>query len=429
MTMQETIAFIQAASWLGCRPGLERIADLMHRLGDPQKELRFVHITGTNGKGSTAAMLSAVLREAGYTVGLFTSPHLVCYNERIQVNGADIPDEDLCALAEAVKPAVDRMETVPSEFERFTAMALLYFRRRNCDIVVLEVGLGGRLDSTNVIPAPEAAVITNIGLEHTEYLGDTVEKIAAEKSGIIKPGADVVLSGQCPGAEAVVRARAAANGCTLCVTDPAQLRQRSADLSGQRLDYRERKDLRLRLLGTYQCHNAAAALDTVDALRRRGWDIPETAVRRGLENAAWPGRFEVLRTEPLVLADGAHNPNGAAELARCLEQYLPGRKCLFLTGVMADKDHMGMMRTVAPYAAGFVAVPPPSERALPARALQVEIEQCFSGPVYAADSVETGLDLALAALAPGQPLCIFGSLYQLGIVRAYFGKQQEGQLC
>lgn len=426
MTVQETISFIQAASWLGCCPGLERITDLMHRLGDPQKELRFIHITGTNGKGSTAAMLSAILRESGYTVGLFTSPHLRFYHERIQVNGADISDEELCAAAETVKPAVEQMDMIPSEFERFTAMALTYFHKRRCDIVVLEVGLGGRLDSTNVIPAPEVAVITNISLEHTEYLGDTVEKIAAEKAGIIKPGADVVLSGQCPAAEAVVRAKASSCGNRLCVTDAAQLRQRSADLSGQRLDYRERKNLRLRLLGAYQCRNAAAALDTVDALCRRGWAVPETAVRRGLETVTWPGRFEVLRTKPLVLADGAHNPNGVAELVRCLEQYLPGQKCLFLTGVMADKDYVRMMRTAAPYAAAFITVPPPSERALPAQTLKEEIGRFFSGPVRAEDSVEAGLELALTSLEPGQPLCIFGSLYQLGAVRAFFEARQEG---
>lgn len=420
MTLEETMTFIQSANWLGCRPGLARITDLMRRLGDPQKELRYVHIAGTNGKGSTAAMLSAILGAAGYTVGLFTSPHLRRYNERIKINGADISDEDLCAMAELVKPAVEQMAEIPTEFERFTAMALLYFQKRHCDIVVLEVGLGGRLDSTNVIPAPEAAVITNIGLEHTEYLGDTVEKIAAEKAGIIKPGADVVLSGQCPEAEAVVRALACGN--RICVTDAAQLRQLSADLSGQRIDYRERKDLRLRLLGAYQCQNAAAALDTVDALRSRGWDIPERAVRHGLETAAWSGRFEVLRTKPLVLADGAHNPNGVAELVRCLEQYLPGRKCLFLTGVMADKDYAGMMQMVAPYAAAFITVPPPSERALSAQALKERIQQNFSGPVHAADSVEAGLRLALASLEPEQPLCIFGSLYQMGIVRAFFEK-------
>ena len=185
MTLSEAMEFIQSAGWLGCRPGLERITDLMERLGDPQKELRYVHITGTNGKGSTAAMLSAVLQQAGYRVGLFISPHLRLYNERIQIDGRMISDQDLCAAAEAVKAASDRMARSPTEFERFTAIALLHFQRKNCDIVVLEVGLGGSLDSTNVIPSPEAAVITQIGLEHTEYLGNTLEEIAATKAGII----------------------------------------------------------------------------------------------------------------------------------------------------------------------------------------------------------------------------------------------------
>lgn len=215
MTLPDTIQFIQATSWLGCQPGLERITDLMHLLGDPQKELRYIHITGTNGKGSTAAMLASILQEAGYTVGLFTSPHLCAYNERIRVNGMDISDEELCSAAEIVRPAVDDMDSPPSEFERFTAMALVHFHRSACDIVVLEVGLGGRLDATNVIPAPEVAVLTNIGLEHTEILGDTLEKVAIEKAGIIKPGTDAVTYRCSSEAEKAVQSICRRKGVTL----------------------------------------------------------------------------------------------------------------------------------------------------------------------------------------------------------------------
>lgn len=422
MKLEEALAFIQSAGWLGCRPGLTRIAGLTRRLGSPQERLRFIHIAGTNGKGSTAAMLSAILREAGFKTGLFTSPHLRFYQERIQIDGVPISDGDLCAMAELVKPAVEEMEETPTEFERFTAMAFCYFLQKRCDAVVLEAGLGGRLDCTNIIPAPEAAVITSIGLDHTEYLGNTPTTIAREKAGILKPGSSVVLSGQCPEAVPVVRARAEELGCPLRVTDRSALRRLSGDLDGQRMDYRDRRDLRLRLLGPYQCENAAAALDTVDALRLRGWRIPEEAVRRGLETAFWPGRFEVLSRQPLILADGAHNPAGAAELARCLDDCLPGRKCLFLVGVMADKDYPAMLRAVLPHAAGFIAVPPPNPRALPAPVLEAEIRRSFSGPVRAAQSVETGLELALSVQPPGQPLCVFGSLYQLGVVRALLGK-------
>ena len=421
MTLPETMAFVQAVRWQGCRPGLARITELMHRLGDPQEQLRFIHITGTNGKGSTAAMLATILGAAGYRVGLFTSPHLRVYNERIQVNGRSIPDRDLCAMAELAKPAADAMEDAPSEFERLAAMGFLYFQRERCDIVVLEVGLGGELDCTNVIPAPEAAVITAIGLEHTEYLGNTPAAIAATKAGIIKPGADVVLWGQSREVEDVVRKRCARLGCPLVIADPDQLRRLSGDFTGQRLDYRGRKGLRLGLLGTYQLGNAAVALDTVDVLRRRGWSVPEEAVRRGLASAVWPGRFEVLHRAPLVLVDGAHNPNGAAELVRCLETYLPGQKLTFVMGVMADKDYGQMLELMAPLARAFVTVTPDSSRSLASGQL-AEVIRRLGLPVREAPGVEAGITMALEDCGPGDAVCIFGSLYQVAPVRAFFGK-------
>lgn len=425
MTLKETMEFIQAVSWLGCRPGLERITDLMHRLGDPQQDLRYIHITGTNGKGSTAAMLAAILQEAGYTVGLFTSPHLRFYNERIKINGQDISDEDLCAAAEVVKPAVNQMDTIPSEFERFTAMAFWYFCQRKCDIVVLEVGLGGQLDCTNVIHAPEVAVITNIGLEHTEYLGNTLEEIAVTKSGIIKSGADVVLYGQSPEVEHVVRAKCATCGCSLRVTNDSMLKQCGYDLTGQRLDYRNRKDLDLKLLGTYQDHNAAVALDTVDVLRCRGWNIPEAAIRRGLSTVVWPGRFEVLHANPLVLVDGAHNPNGAEALAQCLRTYLPEKKVTFIMGVMADKNYNKMLDIITPLARNFIVVTPPSQRALTSSALKAEIETRLHLPVQEEASVSDGIRLAINQATQGNAICIFGSLYQVGEARSCFKRGRE----
>lgn len=422
MTLSETMEFIQAVSWLGCRPGLERITDLMHRLGDPQQSLRYIHITGTNGKGSTAAMLASILCKAGYTVGLFTSPHLCFYNERIKVNGQDISDEDLCAAAEVVKPAVDQMDTIPSEFERFTAMAFWYFCQRKCDIVVLEVGLGGQLDCTNVIHAPEVAVITNIGLEHTEYLGNTLEEIAVTKSGIIKSGADVVLYGQSPEVEHVIRARCAACGCPLRITDDSMLKRRGHDLTGQWFDYRNRENLHINLLGTYQDSNAAVVLDTIDVLCRQGWKISEAAVRQGLSTVTWPGRFEVLQTEPLVLVDGAHNPNGVDALVQCLRTYLPNQKLTFVMGVMADKDYDKMLDIIAPLAKRFITVTPDCHRSLASNQLQKEIQSRLHLPAQDAQSVQEGVTLALRESAVDDAVCIFGSLYQVGEVRAYFEK-------
>lgn len=423
MNLSEALDFIHATSWQGSRLGLERIGSLMELLGNPQKKLRFIHVAGTNGKGSVCAMLSEILTRAGYTTGLYTSPHLFRNNERMKVNGVDISDDELARLAEQVKPLVEKMGDPPTEFERITAMALLYFQQKHCDVVVLEVGLGGRLDSTNVIDAPDAAVITNIALEHTEVLGDTLEKIAGEKSGIIKPGADVILSAQTAEVEAVVRRTCEERGCALRVTDPKAEMLRSCGLDGQTLDYRDRRDLRLRLIGDYQYKNAAVALDTVDVLReRRGYDIPESAVREGLAAVVWPGRFEVLQRDPLVLVDGAHNPDGVTELTKCLREYLPGRKMTLLMGVMADKDYADMICMMAPFANEFVAVTPESHRALPAEELRERIEALTGVSARCGGDVKSGLAMAMAGKGPEDIVCAFGSLYQVGEIRAYFGR-------
>ena len=412
MTYGEALAFIQSASWTARRPGLERIAALARRLGSPQDALRFVHIAGTNGKGSTAAMLAEILRRAGYRTGLFTSPHLRRYNERIQVDGTCISDEDFCALAEELKGASEGID--PSEFDLLTAMGLLYFRRRECGLVILEAGMGGRLDSTNAIPPPEAAVITGISLEHTEYLGDTVEKIAAEKAGILKPGTEAVLQAQSPEVEAVIRARCAELGCGLTVTGQAV--RRSGGLGGQFIGYREREGLFLGLPGVYQCRNAAVVLDTIGVLRGRGWRIPEEAVREGLAYAEWPGRFEVLRQNPPLILDGAHNPGGAQALAESLAACLPGRKLTFIMGVMAGKDRRAMLEAIAPWAARFRTVSPGGPRALEPGVLAEELRQ------LGFDAEASGSLGEALAQAEGEPACIFGSLYLAGEARALFGK-------
>lgn len=420
MTLSEAMKFIQTNNWISCKTNLECITNLMQQLGDPQKELRFVHIAGTNGKGSTSAMLASILKEAGYKVGLFTSPHLQFYNERIKVNGKDISDDDFCAMTEKVKSAVEKTNMIPSEFERLTTIAFLYFWMQKCDIVILEVGLGGRLDSTNVIPSPEVAVITNIGLDHTECLGNTVEAIAAEKSGIIKPGTDVVLYGQSKEVESVVAEKCTACGNTLWVTDGSQMKRHSGNLEGQWFDYRRRKNLYLRLLGTYQCNNAAVVLDVIDVLCRQGWKVPEEAIRQGLSSVSWPGRFEALQTEPLVLVDGAHNPNGVEELFQCLQTYLPNQKIIFVMGVMADKGYGEMLDIIIPFAKKFITVEPDSCRALDAVHLKGAVESRTDIPVEALPSVQAGIEQALHEATAEDVICIFGSLYQVGEALTYF---------
>lgn len=420
MELRDVLERITSVGRFGRTPGLYRMTELMRRLGNPQDEMKLIHVAGSNGKGSVTAMLTAVLEAAGYRTGRFISPHLRRYNERISVNGQDISDQDLCLLGERVLSAAEGLSEYPTEFELWTALGLCYFQQCNCELVVLEVGLGGRLDATNVIPAPEVAVITNLALEHTEHLGHTLAEIAAEKSGIIKPGSDVVLYSQSQEAEEIVRERCRVCGCTLRVTDKNQQTLQSSGLTGQTFQYRQRESVRLRLPGMYQYHNAAVVLDVLDMLQTRGYSISEQAIARGLECVVWPGRFEVLQRDPLVIVDGAHNPNAVEELTQCLRTCLPNQRMTFVMGVMADKDYMAMLDYILPLAKQIIAVKPEGERSLSSRELKRALEARSSLPVLEGGSVEEGLTLALNRVSPQETVVVFGSLYQVGEVRDYF---------
>jgi len=417
MTDREAVELIHRRAWVGQRPGLERVRRLLGRLGDPQKKLKFVHIAGSNGKGSTAAMLSSVLSAAGLRTGLYTSPHLWRFHERFQVDGAPISGTDLAEIAARVlEQAEDE-----TEFELMTAIAMVYFRQMECDIVVLETGLGGRLDSTNVIDAPEAAVITHIGLEHTELLGDTLDKIAAEKAGIVKPGSGVVLYRQSFAVMDVILSACREKGVSdWSITAPDTLEVLSSGLDGQVFRYQGTGPYRLPLLGAYQLYNAAVVLETVAVLTRRGWPLTLETAARGLEQARWPGRMELARRSPDVLLDGGHNPQCMDALARALEELYPGKKIVFLTGVMADKDWAGMMGRLLPLAKEFFTLTPDSPRALPARELAEYLKKQGAGAVPCG-SVREGIGLALGAAGPEDVVCVCGSLYTIGEARNELG--------
>ena len=265
-------------------------------------------MAGTNGKGSTAAMLASCLQAAGYRVGLYTSPFINRFNERIQVNGEQISDKDICELTEYIKPMADSIFERPTEFEMVTALGFEYFARQHCDIVVCEVGMGGEFDATNEILPPEVAIICNIGLDHTEVLGDTLEKIAATKSGIIKPGCDAVIYRETPSVEAVSEARRKEVGATLHKADFADIHLLSHDLTGQVFDWERFHALKLPLLGDHQLHNAAVALTAATVMQQRGWHLTGEHIREGLASVRWPGRFDVRRNDPLFIIDGGHNP-------------------------------------------------------------------------------------------------------------------------
>ena len=419
MDYREALAYIDGVSWLGSRPGLARVTALLEKLGDPRKELKFVHIAGTNGKGSCAAMTASVLRAAGYRTGLFTSPYLFRFNERMQINGEPIADETLAALVTEIRPIADAMADHPTEFELMTAVALLWYRRERCDIVVLEVGLGGRLDATNVIGAPEAAVIMNIGLDHTAILGDTVEKIAAEKAGILKPGCDVALYQQSAAVEAVVREKCAEAGAKLHIADFSQLVPAFDSLEGQVFSYRG-VPYAIPLLGEHQLKNAAVVLEIVEILRARGWELPQDTVEHGLYAVSWPARFELVRAEPPFVVDGGHNPQCAETVAANLKRYFPGLRHVLLVGVLADKDYPALFDILDTAADAYVCVTPDSARALPAEKLAGYLAR-YGKPVTVCGDIPAGVEAASAAAGEDGAVCAVGSLYMAGAVRACFG--------
>ena len=421
MTYEEALSYIHSICWKGSKLGLDRTRELLGKLNDPQKELKFIHIAGTNGKGSTAAMLSSILEEAGYRVGLYTSPFINRFNERMQVNHQPIPDEELAALTEYVRPHADAMADSPTEFELITALAMVWFARQKCDIVVLEVGMGGELDSTNIIDVPEAAVIAAMGMDHVKELGPTMADIARAKAGIIKEGGRVVSYGGNPEADEVIAAVCRARNASLCQPDFSAIVPGDFSLEGQTFSYKGWRGLRIPLVGAYQMNNAAVVLETVEVLRQWGWIISDEAVRQGLADTRWPARFEVLRRDPVFIVDGGHNPHGIRATAESLRRLFPGRKITFVTGVMADKDVEHILGLIVPLADQFFTVRPDNPRAMDAGELAARIE-AMGAKATACASVRDGVDRAIQAEGPHGVACALGSLYMSGEVRSCFGK-------
>ena len=418
MNAREAIAYIENFTWSTTRLGLDRTRELLRGIGDPQKKLRFIHVAGSNGKGSTCAMLASVFEAAGYRVGLYISPYIQDFCERIQINGENIPGERLAAVTEMVAEAADRMEDHPSQFELITAVGMQYFLEENVDLVILEVGMGGALDSTNAIDAPECAVITNIGLEHTEYLGKTLREIAATKSGIIKTGCDCVVYDGEPEVTAVVENTCDALGVRLHRADFSRLEPLREDLSGQSFAYRGR-EYSLALLGRYQTRNAAVVLETVEAMRSRGWAISEDAVQTGLRSVRWPARMEVLSRKPLFILDGGHNPQCAQALAESIRALLPGKKIIFLVGILADKDYRRIIETVLPLGEKFFCLTPVSPRALPGSEL-AEVFRSRGADAAVPVSIPRGILASLEEAGEDGCVVAFGSLYLAGAVRSAF---------
>ena len=416
MTIEEAMAFIHNVNWIGSKPGLERTYELLEKLGNPHKKLKFIHVAGTNGKGSACSMMASILETAGYKVGLYTSPYIHRFNERMQVNGEMISDEELAELCDHMKPVAESMSDVPTEFEIITALAMEYFVRHECDIVVLEVGMGGALDSTNVIDCPELAVIMSIGLDHTAFLGNTVAEIAETKAGIVKEGGRVVVYGRDPEAEAVFQRICAERHAEYYIPDYDTLNPVMNDLGGQIFDFDGFRNLRIPLAGMYQLYNASVVIKAMSVLNKMdNWYISDEAIREGLRKTRWTGRFEILSENPMVIVDGSHNPHGIAATAESIKNYFEKTKLVVIMGVMADKDVENILPTMMPLAEEFITVTPDNPRSMKAEELAARLNASGAKATPAA-TIEEGCRMALEHANMRRPVISIGSLYMVGDV-------------
>lgn len=418
MTYEEAKAYLENCNQYAGEYTLVPLREMLKRLGNPQDRLKFIHIAGTNGKGSTLAFVSTVLKEAGYRVGRYISPTIFSYRERIQINEQYIPREALVRLTEQIKAVGDGMLREglghPTMFEAETALAFLWFAEQNCDLVVLEVGMGGLTDATNVITTTVAAVLASISMDHMGVLGNTLGEIAAQKAGILKPGCTVVTAKQEPEAEEVVLRAAKTCGCPVVQVEPERIANQRRGLFGQAFDYKEWKNVELSLSGEYQFLNGALALEVIGVLRRKGYELPEQAVRQGLKSTVWNGRFTVIAKEPYVIIDGAHNRDAALRLRETIEHYLEGRRLIFIMGVLADKEYELVARQTVPFASHVITVmTPDNPRALPAEALAGTVRK-YNPHVEAAESLGAAVERAYGLAEKDDVILAFGSLSYLG---------------
>ena len=445
LSYEKAIEYLQNLTTFGINLGLGRITELLHRLGDPHRQIKVVHVGGTNGKGSVCAMLVNVLQQAGYRTGSFTSPHLHSYTERFQINGQPIGERALALLISRLRPHLAAMEAEgfehPTEFEVSTALAFCYFVSAKVDLVVLEVGLGGAIDSTNVV-TPLVSVITNVAMDHIDYLGHTVEEIAQVKTGIIKPGIPTVsgigyrdnTDTQChegvpdEGALAVLEevCRQKESSLVLVGRD-INVVYGNYSIKGQYFDYQglkwQMKDLCLSLLGRHQVVNAALALATLEILGVQGYPVLEEALRYGLKHVIWPARLELLGDSPQFLLDGAHNYAGACSLSRALTDYFPEQKKVFVLGMLGDKERLKVIAQLAPLAHEIIITKPNHPRAGDWRQLAVMAKR-YVDQVAVIENLPLALESSVTKAGLGCLVCITGSLYMVAEAREWVLKRQ-----
>ena len=416
MNMKETMEYMEQAARYGISPGLDSVRELCRKLGDPQKALTFIHVAGTNGKGSVSAFVSSVLKCGGYRVGRYLSPAIFDCREEIQVNDRWITKKALCQGMELVREACDEMTARglphPTLFEMKTALAFWYYREKKCDIVVLEAGMGGLLDATNVVENTCVAVITSVSMDHMKFLGNTLPEIAAQKTGIFKDGCHVVTGKQKPEVMEVIAASAARRNCPL--TAAGEAGHIHYGLEKQKFDYGGFKGLEIRLGGQYQIENAVLALEALQVLAQKGYAVSEQDLRRGMAQCQWPGRFTVAGRKPYFIVDGAHNEDAAGKLAKSIEYYFPHKRILFIMGMLKDKDYEKVIERTHFLADQIITVTPPENpRALPAYVLAQKLSEVHE-KVTAADSLEEAVEMSRLLAGKEDVVIAFGSLSFLG---------------
>lgn len=417
MTYNESLDYLKSISNRGSRPGLSRILEILKLLGEPQKSLKIIHVAGTNGKGSVCRMLESILSEAGYRTGLFTSPCIDSETECYRINKENISESDFSETVFHIKTAEEKMNDKPTSFEFETAMAVWYFYQKKCDAVILEVGMGGRLDATNISDTPVLSVITDVALDHMDYLGNTVSEISSEKAGIIKSGCPTVFGGNNPEALKVIQTTADNLYSSLLLTERGNIEIVSSGLKGSVFNYNEYTNLKIKLAGLYQPGNAAVAIDSIKILNKSGFSISPNDIYNGLAAVIWAGRFEVFSNNPPIIYDGSHNPQGMTATVKSIKEYFPGEKINLIMGVMADKDYEKMVNIISPYINLAYTVTPNNQRALDGAELSDMFKKNNVNSEYQTDIYEAVSSAVSFSNKSNTPLIILGTLYMYSDIK------------
>ena len=428
MSMEKVISYVNTNRGDGQKESLDRLYTLLEKLGNPHKNLKYIHITGTNGKGSTASMFQSVFQESNLSVGLFTSPHLEVVNERIRLNGENITDADFIRLVDIIEPHVLELEEQMKQnyyaFELLTAVAFLYFQEKQPDIILLEAGIGGRLDSTNVIEESEISIITSLGLDHMATLGETLEKIMYEKVHILKEEGYLITGPISDQLKFIANRQAEQVNGNVTFLDKNEIKIHESTLGQQVFSYREWKNVKITLLGLHQIENACLVLEACDQLIAKGWSLKKETIYRGLEKASWPGRFEKVFDEPLFYMDGAHNEASVKRMVETLETTFTDQKFYFVLGMMKDKAYAKMIQQVEHLAKAFYLVSPDWERGFDvtevARDLNREGYQAI-----AMENIDEVLNFIQNEIPKDETVIQFGSLYLVGEMKQILKKREN----